>query len=53
LPVLAGALAWIDCAVTGEHALDDHVVVFGRAEHGALLRPGDPAVHLRRDGLGY
>jgi flavin reductase (DIM6/NTAB) family NADH-FMN oxidoreductase RutF len=53
LPILAGALAWLDCRVTGEHALGDHVVVFGEAEHGELLRAGDPAVHLRKNGLGY
>lgn len=53
LPILAGALAWLDCRVTGEHGLGDHVVVFGEAEHGELLRAGDPAVHLRKNGLGY
>lgn len=51
--VLAGALAWLECALTGEHATGDHVVVFGTVEHGALLRPGDPAVHLRKNGLSY
>jgi flavin reductase (DIM6/NTAB) family NADH-FMN oxidoreductase RutF len=53
LPVLAGALAWLECRVSGEHAAGDHVVVFGRVEHGELLRAGDPAVHLRRNGLQY
>jgi flavin reductase (DIM6/NTAB) family NADH-FMN oxidoreductase RutF len=53
LPLLAGALAWLDCRVTGEHVLGDHVVVFGEAEYGACLREGDPAVHLRKNGLGY
>lgn len=53
LPVLAGALAWLDCRVSGEHASGDHVVVFATVEHGELLRPGDPAVHLRKNGLGY
>jgi len=53
LPVLSGALAWLECRVSGEHACGDHVVVFGTVEHGALLRPGDPAIHLRKNGLGY
>jgi flavin reductase (DIM6/NTAB) family NADH-FMN oxidoreductase RutF len=53
LPVLAGALAWLDCRVSGEHPTGDHVVVFGVVEHGELLRAGDPAVHLRKDGLEY
>jgi len=53
LPLLADALAWLDCRVTGEHATGDHVVVFGVAEHGDLLHAGDPAVHLRKNGLDY
>jgi len=53
LAALRGALAWLECRVTGEHATGDHVVVFGAVEHAELLRAGDPAVHLRRDGLGY
>jgi flavin reductase (DIM6/NTAB) family NADH-FMN oxidoreductase RutF len=53
LVLLARALAWLECRVTGEHASGDHVVVFGEVEHGELVRPGDPAVHLRKNGLGY
>lgn len=53
LPILADALAWLECRTTGEHACGDHVVVFGTVEHGALLRPGDPLIHLRKNGLGY
>jgi flavin reductase (DIM6/NTAB) family NADH-FMN oxidoreductase RutF len=53
LPILSGALAWLDCRVAGEHATGDHVVVFGIVEHGDLVRSGDPAVHLRKNGLGY
>jgi len=52
-PVLAGALAWLDCRVCGEHALADHVVVFGEVTGGELAREGDPSVHLRRNGLSY
>lgn len=52
-PVLSGALAWMDCKVSGEHALEDHVVVFGTVEAAALLREGDPSVHLRKNGLSY
>lgn len=52
-PVLSGALAWLDCALAGEHATGDHVVVFGAAEHAELLREGDPAIHLRKNGLAY
>jgi len=53
VPVLADALAWLDCRVTGEHAAGDHVVVFGCVEHGEVLRAGDPVVHLRKNGLEY
>ncbi|HEX6881970.1 MAG TPA: flavin reductase family protein [Planctomycetota bacterium] len=53
LPVLAQALAWLECRVSGEHESGDHVLVLGTVEHGALLRQGDPAIHLRKNGLGY
>ena len=41
------------CEVTGEHPVGDHVVVFGAVTHAALLREGDPSIHLRKNGLGY
>ncbi|MEQ1891588.1 MAG: flavin reductase family protein [Planctomycetota bacterium] len=53
LVALSGALAWLECRLTGEHATGDHVVVFGVVEHGARLREGDPSVHLRKNGLSY
>ena len=53
LSVIADALAWIECKVTGEHATGDHVVIFGEVSEGALLREGDPSVHLRKNGLSY
>ena len=52
-PILSHALAWLDCQVTGEHDTGDHVVVFGTVTAGAQTRPGDPSVHLRKNGLGY
>lgn len=52
-PVLLDALAWVDCRFSGKHDVGDHVVVFGTAIEGALLREGDPHVHLRKNGLGY
>lgn len=52
-PVLADALAWLDCRRSGEHEIADHVVVFGEVRAGALLREGDPHTHLRRNGLSY
>lgn len=53
LVALAGSLAWFECRLGGEHALGDHVVVFGTVEHGELRRGGDPAIHLRKNGLSY
>jgi flavin reductase (DIM6/NTAB) family NADH-FMN oxidoreductase RutF len=52
-PVLEEALAWLDCKLTGEHAVGDHIVVFGEVTAGAQQHDGDPSVHLRRNGLGY
>lgn len=51
--VLSECLAWLECRVTGEHATGDHVVVFGEVEDAEVLRPGDPKVHLRKNGLSY
>ena len=51
--VLEESLAWFDCKLAGEHAVGDHVVVFGEVTAGAQLHEGDPSVHLRRNGLGY
>jgi len=52
-PVLTGALAWLDCSCCGEFDAGDHVVVFGRVEAAELLRDGDSAVRLRKNGLDY
>jgi flavin reductase (DIM6/NTAB) family NADH-FMN oxidoreductase RutF len=52
-PVLAGALAWLDCRITGEFETGDHVVLFGEVVEGALLREGEPSTHVRKSGLGY
>jgi flavin reductase (DIM6/NTAB) family NADH-FMN oxidoreductase RutF len=52
-PVLSGALAWLECEVTAEQETGDHVVLFGEVSGAALLREGDPSIHLRRNGLGY
>ena len=52
-PVFPEALAWLECSVTGEHELGDHIVVFGEVTDGSQAREGDPSVHLRKNGLGY
>ncbi len=53
VPVLAEALAWVECAHAGELPSGDHVLVLGEVVAGELAREGDPHVHLRRNGLGY
>jgi flavin reductase (DIM6/NTAB) family NADH-FMN oxidoreductase RutF len=50
---LDDALAFLSCRFRGEHDAGDHVVVFGEVESGELLREGEPAIHLRRNGLSY
>ncbi len=52
-PLMADALAWLDCAVSGSHEVGDHIVVFGTVENGDMPRDGEPSVHLRKNGLGY
>ena len=52
-PVLAGALAWLDCRTTGEFETGDHVAVFAEVTEGRVLRAGEPSTHVRRSGLGY
>jgi flavin reductase (DIM6/NTAB) family NADH-FMN oxidoreductase RutF len=53
LPFLAEGLAWFECRIVSEQPSGDHVVLFAEVEAGALLREGEPHVHLRRDGLSY
>lgn len=51
--VFLDSLAWLDCEFSGEHTAGDHVVVFGRVRAGETFHPGDPSIHLRKNGLGY
>lgn len=51
--VLDDALAWVQAEVSGEHVLEDHVILFGKVVAGDLRREGDPLVHLRKNGLSY
>jgi flavin reductase (DIM6/NTAB) family NADH-FMN oxidoreductase RutF len=51
--VLSDAVAWVDCKVTSETETGDHTLVLGQVLEGALLREGEPATHVRKNGLGY
>lgn len=53
LPVLAEALAWIECRHMSEHPAGDSLLVCGEVVAGALTREGEPHIHLRRNGLSY
>lgn len=53
MPYLEDALAWLDCRLEGEHDTADHTVCFGVVDAGALLREGEPSVHVRKNGLSY
>jgi flavin reductase (DIM6/NTAB) family NADH-FMN oxidoreductase RutF len=53
VPVLAAALAWLDCRVAGRFEGGDHEVVVGRVVGGGLRADGAPYVHVRKNGLNY
>ena len=46
-PVLAGALAWLDCTVEAEHPAGDHVIVVGRVRETGVARDVGPLVFYR------
>jgi 3-hydroxy-9,10-secoandrosta-1,3,5(10)-triene-9,17-dione monooxygenase reductase component len=46
-PVLAGAVAWIDCAVESEHDAGDHVIVVGRVRELDVADDGKPLIFYR------
>jgi flavin reductase (DIM6/NTAB) family NADH-FMN oxidoreductase RutF len=52
-PVLADALAFLDCRVVGRHSAGDHELVIGRVVAGRVLCEGRPMVHVRKSGSHY
>jgi flavin reductase (DIM6/NTAB) family NADH-FMN oxidoreductase RutF len=52
-PVLADALAYLDCRVTSRCAAGDHQLVVARIVAGHVQCDGKPAVHIRKNGLRY
>jgi flavin reductase (DIM6/NTAB) family NADH-FMN oxidoreductase RutF len=52
-PMLADALACLDCRVAGRCDAGDHVLVVGRVIGGEVRHEGRPTVHVRRSGLHY
>ncbi|MEW1693762.1 flavin reductase family protein [Streptomyces sp. NPDC091265] len=48
LPVLDGALAWLECSLTAEHAAGDHDIVVAHVDHLASdLTTAGPLVYYR------
>jgi len=49
-PILADALAWIDCRIAGRHPAGSHVIYLGEVEACAAVRPHDrPLTYWNRD----
>jgi len=48
LPILAGAVAWIECSVEARHDGGDHEIVVGRVL-GAGMTAGEPLIHWNHE----
>lgn len=46
-PILAGAVAWIDCTIHSEQVAGDHWLVIGAVRELDLGDPGDPLIFHR------
>lgn len=52
-PVLAEALAYLDCQVVSRHDAGDHEVYICQVLDGAVINEGRPMVHIRKSGSHY
>jgi flavin reductase (DIM6/NTAB) family NADH-FMN oxidoreductase RutF len=52
-PVLAEALAYLECTVTRRFSVGDHELFVARVTGGNLLGEGQPMVHVRKSGMHY
>jgi flavin reductase (DIM6/NTAB) family NADH-FMN oxidoreductase RutF len=52
-PVLAEALAYLECRVVGRCPAGDHDLIIGRVVGGRVLHDGRPTVHVRKSGAHY
>lgn len=49
-PVLANALAWLDCRLVGRHPAGTHTIMLGSVEASRVNRPDDkPLIYWNRD----
>jgi flavin reductase (DIM6/NTAB) family NADH-FMN oxidoreductase RutF len=52
-PVLADALGYLVCRVSGRFPAGDHELVIGHIVGGRILNEGHPMVHIRKSGMHY
>jgi flavin reductase (DIM6/NTAB) family NADH-FMN oxidoreductase RutF len=52
-PVLADALACLECRVASRCPTGDHELIVGEVLRGRLLGEGHPMVHIRKSGMHY
>jgi flavin reductase (DIM6/NTAB) family NADH-FMN oxidoreductase RutF len=52
-PVLADALAYLECRVADRLPAGDHDLFIARVVDGRVLGEGQPMVHVRKSGLHY
>jgi flavin reductase (DIM6/NTAB) family NADH-FMN oxidoreductase RutF len=52
-PVLAEALAYLECRIEARHRTGDHELFSARVVGGRVLSDGRPMVHVRKSGLHY
>jgi flavin reductase (DIM6/NTAB) family NADH-FMN oxidoreductase RutF len=52
-PILADALAWLDCTIHSRHVAGSHTIYVGRVERSGVPRPSDkPLLYWSRDYRG-
>jgi flavin reductase (DIM6/NTAB) family NADH-FMN oxidoreductase RutF len=53
LAAVEGCLAWMECRTLDHGRSGDHVIVIGEIIDARGGRDDTPAIHLRKNGLGY
>jgi flavin reductase (DIM6/NTAB) family NADH-FMN oxidoreductase RutF len=53
IPVLTDSLAYLECKVYSTTEAGDHVIILGEVVNGEMLREGEPATHIRKNGFNY
>jgi 3-hydroxy-9,10-secoandrosta-1,3,5(10)-triene-9,17-dione monooxygenase reductase component len=53
VPVLTDSLAYLECKVYSTTEAGDHMIIIGEVVNGELLKEGEPAVHIRKNGFNY